>query len=47
MARKIRLVFGACFLPIAQLDPKCKLQLMRVYELSTKCGSVGPSESAY
>ena len=38
MARRIRLVSGACCPPAAQHDSECKLQLMHVSELLAKCG---------
>jgi hypothetical protein len=39
MAKRIRLVFGACYLPAAQHDLECKLHLMHGSELLAKCGS--------
>ena len=38
MAKKIRLVFGACCLLAAQHDAESKLHLMHEFELVAKCG---------
>ena len=38
MAKRIRLVFGACYLPAAQHDSGHKLHLIHVYELLAECG---------
>lgn len=38
MVRKIRLVFGACYVPAARHDPGRKLHLIHVYELLAERG---------